>query len=135
MWIAGALVAASPGLASCCLACLAEGLIQVGAGQPVSVVNSEATTGHIEVELVLGLLEQLLPHVYGDDDTLGTPVGSEVHRLALPGVEAPGDLVERVTRLARSHDISHAATVRESVRIARSRRDCLPGRNLGLRRS
>lgn len=70
----GARTADSLRFASCCLGCLAERLVKGSAGQSASVVIRKATAGGREVKLVLSLLEQLLPHVYGDDDALCAPV-------------------------------------------------------------
>ncbi|MDA8331378.1 MAG: hypothetical protein M0027_09275 [Candidatus Dormibacteraeota bacterium] len=63
----------------------------------------QTLSGKLKVERIFGLLKQLLPDLQWNDDALGTPVGTEVHRLALSGVEALGNLVEGCTCLTCSN--------------------------------
>ena len=114
----GPWMAASRRLASGCLGCLAERLVEVAAGQSASVVVRETAAGERDVELVLSLLEQLLPHVDGDDDAwCGPSVESVEVRTGAghsrPSSRMPGQCHARTcsaSRLAKPSCCSHTAT-------------------------
>lgn len=86
-------------------------------GKPAPVIAREAIAGKPNIELILSLLEQLLPHVDWQFDALRATMRAEVHRLTSTAVESLGDLVERVPGLPGGHYLGHTLRVRQSVRI------------------
>ncbi len=67
-----------------------EDIVHLRAGKPAP-----------NIEFILCLLQQLLPHVARDDDALRTAMRAEVHRVPFAAVESLGDLMERVPGLPR----------------------------------
>lgn len=92
--------------------CLAERVLQILLCQAASAVLGQALPNERQIDLVLERLEQPLPDVDRDNDSLGTAMRAEVDRLTLAGIEPLGDLMERVTGLARAYHLGHEVTVR-----------------------
>jgi len=71
---------------------------RVSAGtKPIEhIVHLRAGKPAPDIEFILGLLEQLLPHVDRHDDTLRAAMRAEVHRLTIAAVESLGDLMKSI---------------------------------------
>ncbi|HSL08592.1 MAG TPA: hypothetical protein VK887_11570 [Pseudonocardiaceae bacterium] len=65
--------------------------LQLILAQPRTVLG-KAPPAQVNVELILGMPQQLLPDRDRDQHRLWTPMRSEEHRLGVTSVEALGDL-------------------------------------------
>ncbi len=71
-------------------------------------IISEPAASDVETELILGVREQLLPRADRHEHSLGTPMRSEEHGVAVSGIETPGDLAQCRADLAGGHNcLSH----------------------------
>lgn len=63
-------------------------------GEAITAVVGEPVPRGGQVEVVLGLLEQLLPDADRHDDGLRVAAGAEIDRLGGPGVETLRDAMQ-----------------------------------------
>jgi len=78
-----------------------EHIVHLRAGKPAP-----------DIEFILGLLEQLLPHVDRHDDTLRAAMRAEGHRLTIAAVESLGDLMKSIPGFPDGYYLGHASIVR-----------------------
>jgi hypothetical protein len=84
--------------------------------EPASLIVREAVTSQLDIELVLYLLKQHLPHIHWNNDALSSAMGPEIHRSALARVEVLGNAMQRISGFTGRHDFCHTNIVRKSVR-------------------
>ena len=94
--------AAQAGLRSA-TASAAERRVDLVLTQPRPVI-SEPPLDKLDVEGVLGVLQELLPCRDGDQDRLRAAVRAKEHRFGVTLVESPGDLAKRSPDLAGRHN-------------------------------
>jgi len=104
-----------------------DGLREVGCTARIEQVLEQFDDGRVNI-LVEGsrpfrMLRRIetLPYPAGDVELLDDADEKDTPAAAAEARVRYGDLVERVTRLSRGHDISHTTRVRESVRIRLAR--------------